>query len=170
MKRRRLVLAGAAVAAGAAGLVWRLRQEQRAAEQGLPDAWWSQRWPTPDGGEIAMAAWRGKPILVNFWATWCAPCVREMPAIDRFRQDHPAWQVLGVAIDQAEPVREFLLRVPVRFAIVLAGADGLQWSLRLGNLAGGLPFTVAISADGRIIRRKAGETTIEELAAWARAA
>ena len=65
-----------------------------------------------DGGKLALANFLGKPLLVNFWATWCPPCVKEMPLLDRFAQEQraAAWQVVGLAIDKIEPVREFSLR------------------------------------------------------------
>jgi thiol-disulfide isomerase/thioredoxin len=110
--------------------------------------------------------------VLNFWATWCAPCIKEMPELDRFHREHAAqgWQVVGVAIDQPEPVREFLQRVPVGFPIAVAGLAGMELLRALGNPSGALPFTVVFAADGRVVRRKLGETTARELAGWARAA
>lgn len=118
----------------------------------------------------SLAEWRGKWVVVNFWATWCAPCVREMPQIDRFYNDFKAngWQVVGLAIDGPTPVREFLGRVKVGFPIGLAGLDGTELVKTLGNEKGGLPFTVAFDAAGRLVQRKLGETSYEELAGWAR--
>jgi hypothetical protein len=94
-----------------------------------------------------------------------------MPELDRFAHQFggQGWQVLGVAIDQAAPVQAFLKQTPVRFPIVLAGTEGLSWVRRLGNPAGGLPFTVQLGADGVAVRRKLGSTTFDELAGWARA-
>jgi thiol-disulfide isomerase/thioredoxin len=129
------------------------------------------RFPTPDGGELALADFRGRPLLLNFWATWCPPCVKEMPLLDQFHRTHQAagWQVLGLAVDSPTPVRQFLARVPVGFAIGLAGFDGTELSRRLGNESGALPFTVVFGKEGRVLHRKLGEVTPEELAAWAAA-
>ena len=176
--RRRRLLTGVALAAVLAGgaLSW-WRQQSAApagqaeqAEQGLT-ALWQLRFDRPEGGELVFAELRGKPLLINFWATWCAPCIREMPQIDRFHREFGplGWQVVGLAIDGPTPVREFLQRVPVGFAIGLAGLAGTEWVRALGNVQGGLPFTVLIGADGRILQRKLGETHFDELAAWARA-
>jgi thiol-disulfide isomerase/thioredoxin len=107
--------------------------------------------------------------VVNFWATWCAPCVREMPLIDRFHREYAprGWQVLGLAVDRPGPVAEYLQRVKVGFPIGLAGLDGMDLLHALGNPQGGLPFTVVVSAGGQLVQRKMGETNFDEMAGWA---
>lgn len=164
--RRALLGGGVAALAAAAGLGWSAWQDHVFEREtgGL----WSLRLPTPEGGELVLATLRGKPLVLNFWATWCPPCIKEMPELDRFQREFAArgWQVVGIAVDNAKPVREFLQRVPVSFAIGLAGFDGSALSRRLGNHNGALPFTVLFGADGRIQRRKLGESSFEELARW----
>ena len=167
---RRAVLAGAvAAAAGVAGLgaAWWQRRASAANEL---DALWAMRFERPEGGELAMAALRGKPLLINFWATWCAPCLRELPAIDQFHREFQprGWQVVGLAIDGPTPVREFLARVKVGFPIGLAGLDGTDLVIKLGNAQGGLPFSVLIDSQGRVAERKLGATSLEELTGWAK--
>lgn len=166
-RRFLLAFAGLTALAGGVGLALRGRHDDAAALEAL----WSMRFDTPDGGSLVMAERRGKPLLINFWATWCAPCVREMPAIDRFGRDFSSngWQIVGLAIDGPTPVREFLTRVKVDFPIGLAGLEGTQLARLLGNESGGLPFTVVLDPAGRIVQRKLGETSYEELAGWARA-
>ncbi|HSV70619.1 MAG TPA: TlpA disulfide reductase family protein [Methylibium sp.] len=168
-KRRWLI--GGVAAAGLAGGAWFGLGGTSPRGEAAPAPFWTLSFDTPTGTTLALAALRGKPLLVNFWATWCAPCVREMPQIDRFFNDFKAngWQVVGLAIDGPTPVREFLGRVKVGFPIGLAGLDGTELVRTLGNEQGGLPFTVAFDADGRLVRRKLGETSYEELAGWARA-
>jgi thiol-disulfide isomerase/thioredoxin len=168
MNRRRWVVTGlGAAAAGVAG--WYARESRFEAETG---GLWEHRFPQPGGGELLMAAQRGRPLVLNFWATWCPPCVKEMPALDRFhRQFGPqGWQVVGLAVDGPAPVQEFLQRTPVGFAIGLAGFEGTDLSRRLGNETGALPFTALFGADGRILQRKLGETSFDELVGWARKA
>lgn len=173
-RRSLFVLAGAG--ALAAGLAWRTwRSDGGGAGSGgdsdpLED-FWALELPTPGGAGLPVRSLRGRPLVVNFWATWCPPCVKEMPELDRFAQEFSGqgWQVLGIAIDQAGPVQAFLKQTPVKFPIVLAGDEGLSWVRRLGNPAGGLPFSVQFGVDGLVARRKLGSTTFEELAGWTRA-
>jgi thiol-disulfide isomerase/thioredoxin len=168
--RRRLVATLVAGAAVAGGLAWRVRSAAPSAEPALETrALFALQFERPDGSNMAMAGLRGKPLVINFWATWCTPCVHEMPELNRFHQAYAAkgWQVLGVAIDKAEPVRSFLTRIPVGFPVVLAGPDGTDLLRELGNAQGGLPFSVVIDARGSITHRKLGETHFDELAAWA---
>jgi thiol-disulfide isomerase/thioredoxin len=169
MNRRRWLGLGVAAGAVTAGLGWAMWRERQRAEPASP--LWGLRFDRPEGGELVMADLRGRPLVLNFWATWCPPCVKEMPELDRFHRDFAArgWQVVGLAIDGPTPVREFLQRVPVGFPIGLAGFGGTELVRQLGNLTGGLPFTVVLGRDGTVLHRKMGETHYAELAAWASA-
>lgn len=131
---------------------------------------WAREFDTPSGARLATRAFRGRPLVLNFWATWCPPCVKEMPELDRFAREAGGrgWQVLGIAIDQAEPVRRFLQSTPVSFPIALAGIEGLSLVQGLGNVSGGLPFTLVLSGDGRVLQRKMGATHFDELLTWYR--
>ncbi|MEY2688089.1 MAG: hypothetical protein RL375_2287 [Pseudomonadota bacterium] len=196
MNRRNLVLGGVAAAAAVAGVMVSQRRQPDAVDTKLPvespaspgtatssagaattpasaagdQDLWARRFDKPGGGELVFAELRGKPLVVNFWATWCPPCVKEMPELDRFARDFQAkgWQVVGVAVDGPTPVREFLLKTPVGFPIALAGFGGAQLARELGNSGGGLPFTVAFDAAGKVIHTRVGQTSYDELAGWAR--
>jgi thiol-disulfide isomerase/thioredoxin len=184
MKRRNFAILATGAAALAAGAGWRVLQALRAdtgaslpgspvggVVAGAEDALWALRLERPQGGELILESLRGKPLVVNFWATWCPPCVHELPEIDRFHAEYAprGWQVVGLAIDSPSAVREFLARRPLRFPVGLAGLAGTDLSRQLGNTAGGLPFTVALDAAGRVVRRKLGATTYAELVSWATA-
>ena len=142
--RRTLITAGVAATAAALGVGAYLWQRRADPADAASDELWSLDFETPGRQRLAMASLRGKPLVLNFWATWCPPCVREMPALDRFHREHSAkgWQVLGLAADNADAVRKFLADTPVGFPIALAGFAGIELSRRLGNPSGGLPFTV----------------------------
>lgn len=171
--RRHLLLAGAGAAAAAAGAGlawWRLRPGEAAS--GAIDALWGLHFDTPSGGSLAMDAFKGRPLLLNFWATWCPPCVEEMPLLDAFfrQQQAKSWQVVGLAIDQPSAVRQFLTRTPVHYPIGLAGLGGTELGKTLGNDSGGLPFTVLVGADGGLRQRRMGRLTHADLEQWASAA
>lgn len=169
-RRRALLTGGVALAAGGAGagLAW-WRHRETEAHTGAEEALWQQRFERPEGGELAMASLRGQPVLLNFWATWCAPCIKEMPLLDAFYKEHQAkgWQVVGLAVDSPTPVREFLGKLPVGFPIGLAGLNGVDLTRSLGNPNGSLPFSVAFDRRGTIILRKLGLLRPEELGQWA---
>ena len=176
--RRRYFLFGGLGAAGAAGGVWwagrqeRLADEESAGQQARQAdesaGLWALRFPQPGGGELVMAALRGRPLVLNFWATWCPPCVEELPLLDRFYQENArnGWQVLGIAVDQLAAVQTFLSRTPVRFPVGLAGMEGIALSKTLGNLSGGLPFTVVLGSTGQVLHRKIGRVSAQELLLW----
>ncbi len=167
--RRRWLFAGVAGAAAAAGfgLAWRNGHVGNGAA-GVEQALWDLTFSTPQGGTLAMRSLQGKPLLLNFWATWCAPCVEEMPLLDRFYAENRAngWQVLGLAVDQAGPVTRFLARMPMQFPIALAGFPGIDLSRKLGNTGGGLPFSVLLDGSSRIRQRKIGQLSAQDLQQW----
>jgi thiol-disulfide isomerase/thioredoxin len=167
LRRRTLVLGGAGLLAAAAGAVvsWRRWTPSPLADDAL-NGFWSAAFDSPQGDRSwVMADFRGKPLLLNFWATWCPPCVEEMPLLDTFYQQQKdrGWQVLGLAVDQAPAVQKFLQRLPVSFSIGMAGLAGVDLSRALGNATGGLPFTVVFSPEGEVAHRQIGKLTSVDL-------
>lgn len=159
---------GTLAALGGAGLAaWRLSPGP--AQPDAADQLWGATFEGLQGEPLRMADLRGRPLLLNFWATWCPPCVQELPLLDRFHAEQRArgWQVLGLAIDQRANVQQFLQRVPLQFPLALGGLAGSDLGRALGNERGGLPFTVLFAADGSILKRKIGELTPQDLALWA---
>lgn len=157
----------AAAAAGGALAWWRYREGEL--DSHAADALWSLRFERPEGGTLSMADYRGRPLVVNFWATWCAPCVRELPALQRFAREHAAhgWQVIALAVDQPVPVLEFIARFKLELTVAMAGVDGLEWQRAMGNRAGGLPYSVVLDQRGRVRERRLGESHYDELVQWA---
>jgi thiol-disulfide isomerase/thioredoxin len=170
--RRRLLyagVAGAAAVAGAGFAWWKWRPEPASQEVA---ALWSLSFDTPAGPTLAMQSLRGKPLVVNFWATWCPPCVEELPLLDRFFRENASksWQVVGLAVDQPSAVRTFLERTPISFPVGLAGMGGAELSKELGNLSGGLPYTVVLAGSGKVLQRRMGRVTAADLDRWAQSA
>jgi thiol-disulfide isomerase/thioredoxin len=163
-----MVGAGGAAAAAGAGLAW-WRLRPGSSMSGAESAFWAGEFPGLRGETLRMKAFAGRPLLLNFWATWCPPCVEELPLINQFHRQHAAagWQVLGLAVDQAAPVNRFLARLPLDFPVALAGMGGIELSRSLGNPSGALPFSVVFGADGVVRHRKLGKLGADELAQWA---
>ena len=114
-------------------------------------------------------AYAGRPLLINVWASWCGPCIEEMPELDRYArsQGKQGVQVLGLALDTPENIHEFLARVPVRYPILLDMPGPADASVWLGNRKGVLPYSVLVGADGRILKQKIGPFEAGEISGWA---
>ena len=117
--------------------------------------------PDPAGGEVASSRWTGKVLVLNFWATWCPPCLREMPLFDELHREHSrdGLQIVGIAIDDAVSVEQFLFEHPVDFQILLGDDESIEMARRLGNRMQGLPFTVIFDRQGNRVYARTGEVT-----------
>jgi thiol-disulfide isomerase/thioredoxin len=119
------------------------------------------------GVQQSFAQWRGKVLVVNFWATWCPPCIDEIPEFSRMSEK---WapkgvQFVGIGVDQADKIREFARRGRVSYPLLIGAPDAMKMAAALGNRAEGLPFTVVIDANGRVKTTRLGRLDETELAA-----
>lgn len=128
--------------------------------------------PDVDGRPQSIAQWDGKLVLLNFWASWCAPCIEEMPVLDRTQAQLATrgLQVVGIAADAAEPTRTFLRQHPVRYPILVDDPEkvrnGRDISVIYGNDRSVLPYSVLIGRNGHILAQRFGNFSEDSLERW----
>ena len=119
------------------------------------------------GTPQALSQWQGKALIVNFWAPWCAPCVKEMPELSALATDSAARgvNVIGIGIDSPSNIATFASKVKVSYPLYVAGMSGTELSRGFGNSSGSLPYTVLIGADGRVRKTYLGQLKFDQLKA-----
>jgi len=121
--------------------------------------------PDLAGKQVALKTWQGKVLVVNFWATWCAPCRREIPGLIAIQRERAAngLQIVGIAVDQADKVQTYAKEMGINYPILVAGMEGASLSRELGNRTGALPFTIVLDRGGQVVKSHLGMITEEEL-------
>ena len=169
MNRR--VQAGAflavALVAGAAGFYFNRGSLVAPATQDAVHRLLQGSLPDPNGKPQAFSQWRGKVLVVNFWATWCAPCREEIPALMKAQRQYApnGVKIVGIALDNAVKVREYADEMQIDYALLIGSADTLSLAKDLGNRAGVLPFTVVVDRAGKLAHARAGAVTEASLGA-----
>jgi thiol-disulfide isomerase/thioredoxin len=160
-----LTAAVAATALGAGVYVQLSRLSPDSPAPGTPAALARIELPDLTGKPVTLAAWQGKVLVINFWATWCAPCRREIPGLIGIQRKHAAngVQVVGIAVDQVDKVREYAKEIGINYPVLVAGMDGSTIARDLGNRTGALPFTVVLDRTGKLVKSHLGLITEEEL-------
>ncbi|HSI46148.1 MAG TPA: redoxin domain-containing protein [Methylophilus sp.] len=144
------------------------RHQFLATDTTLPDqvavsTLWNTTLNDQKGKAYPLAQFKGKPMILNFWATWCEPCRDEMPEISALASEHPEIAVLGLAIDEAAAVHEFVESTPVSYPLLIAENEGMPLAEAMGNNKGVLPYTVIVSAQGEITHIFFGRVTRDML-------
>ena len=125
-------------------------------------------FPNARGEQVGLESIRGRLTVVNFWATWCPPCIEEMPELSRFHEEHSpkGIKVVGLAVDSPSNVREFLSSRNFSYPLLVTGGSGSELAKKLGNSAEALPYTVMIDEKGSVIKQKVGKLTEKDLKSW----
>ena len=160
MKRREVLVLGAAGAAAlaAGGIVGALAIQSASGAGKLLSASFNDL----SGRPRRLSEWQGRVVLFNFWATWCAPCREEMPILDVAARKH-GFSAVGIGIDSVAKIREFAANYGIRYEMLVAGVDAIQLMKALGNSSGGLPFSLLLDRQGRVVHRKLGPLAEAEL-------
>jgi len=115
------------------------------------------------GTPTALSTHAGQPLLINFWATWCAPCLREIPMLKRFHEEDPAIRVVGIAVDRFNDVVEYAAEMDFNYPVMVGQTAGMDAMATFHNDAGAMPFSVFTAADGAVLGTHAGELHEEHL-------
>lgn len=121
--------------------------------------------PDLDGVQQPLAQWKGKLLVVNFWATWCAPCRDEMPMFVAAQKQHGprGLQFVGVAVDEVPKVKQFASEIALNYPALIGGYGALELSRTLGNSLMALPFTIVVGRDGQVVHTQLGPLKREQL-------
>lgn len=123
--------------------------------------------PDMEGKPQALAQWRGKVLVVNFWATWCPPCLEEIPEFVRMQEKlgDQGLQFVGIAVDNVVNVRQFAVKHRMNYPVLVGELDAIELAKIAGNQIGGLPFTVIVDRNGRLIGTETGALNEQKLTA-----
>lgn len=121
--------------------------------------------PDLAGKRHTIAQWQGKIRIINFWATWCPPCLKEIPEFINIQQElaDNGVQFIGIALDDKDSVATYLHTNPANYPMLIAGDEGIALSRQLGNRYDTIPFTLIVDQFGRIIGRQAGAISREKI-------
>ncbi len=160
-----LVGAVAVAAAGAGLLVARHQQPEHTAQEQDGAALHALQLKEMDGKTRSLAEWKNEVVVVNFWATWCAPCREEMPEFSRISQEYAAKgvQFVGIGIDTPINVRKFIEESPVAYPLLIGAGDAMEAAAAVGNTLMALPFTAVLDRRGQVVQTKLGKMQRAEL-------
>ncbi len=115
-----------------------------------------------DGRKRSLKEWAGRPLMVNFWATWCGPCRREIPLLNQLRATHSSLEIVGIAVDFRDDVIKYAETNPISYPLLIGEEDGLEAMKAFGMDGAGFPFTFFADSKQRIVAMKLGELHQDE--------
>ncbi|TCS36878.1 thiol-disulfide isomerase/thioredoxin [Paucimonas lemoignei] len=164
MKKEIWLLGIVALVCGAIGVFVGLHKWQDPSPPaGTSHYFFNQALPDLENNNKKLSEFQGKLLLVNFWATWCAPCVEEMPELSALHDsaEFKNLQVVGIGIDSANNMKEFAGKYKISYPIYVAGMAGIDMAKKMGNQQGGLPFTILFAPDGSVKKTYLGRLNME---------
>ncbi|QPK61944.1 TlpA family protein disulfide reductase [Methylomonas sp. LL1] len=161
--KTKLIIVLAAIVAMSAG-VWLQLKARTAGPVEQTNAQLEFSFPDVDGRMQNVRQWRGKILLINFWATWCGPCLKEIPEFIQWQREYQAsnLQFVGIAIDDQAAVADYLRGININYPILIAGDAGGMLARQLGNIINAVPFTVLVNQRGQIVYRQPGELSRDQ--------
>lgn len=165
-KRNLLLYAAIAISFAAIGVYFGVNKQRVDRPDALAAAkLFTLSLPDANGKPHDLSQWKGKKLVVNFWATWCTPCVEEMPELSALQiESGPKnTQIIGIGIDSNANIAEFSSKYKISYPLYVSGTGGTELSRQFGNMSGGLPFTVLIGPDGQVKKTYLGRLKLEEL-------
>lgn len=166
MTKNKFALSAIAVLFAALGIFFGVRQMMPPTPKtSAVDKLLSESMTDTSGQLQHLAQWKNKVLIVNFWATWCAPCVQEMPELSALQAEIAPIniQVIGIGIDSAANIAEFGAKYKISYPLYTGGLNATDLSREFGDKEGGLPFTVLIGRDGKVRKTYLGRLKMEEL-------
>lgn len=134
-------------------------------EDAAVDIFFKQTLTDATGQVFAFEQLRGSQVVANFWATWCAPCVEEMPELSALATElrDTGTRFVGIGVDNQDAIARFSRQLPVSYPLVVANATGAFLAGRFGNTAGALPYTVILDRSGKVKQQILGKVRIDSL-------
>lgn len=131
----------------------------------MPSALPAFNLPDLSGHQHHISEWQGKILVINFWATWCPPCLKEIPDFIALQEQYKTQdlQFIGIALEDREPVAKYATATGINYPILLGGDNGIALARQLGNSVGAIPFTLIVDRQGQIILRHPGELSKERI-------
>jgi thiol-disulfide isomerase/thioredoxin len=157
-RRRSLILVGSAVTAAAAGIALQVLTRSQSADAAAIANLWALPLQDLEGKPQPLTRWKGKILVVNFWATWCEPCKEEVPALVRTQKKYDAnnVQIVGISLDSAAKVQAFAKKFKIQYPLVIGSLDSIEITRKLGNKAAGLPYTLVLDTHSVVKARHLG--------------